>query len=369
MIRLSDIARAVGVSTTTVSYVLGGSGTLRRISERTRQQIIEAADQLGYSKNALGVQLKKGRSRQIAFLSFQFTREFVFSIYAGLAEIAEQFNYSCRMHHLDHDQDISEDEIRLCYAQILESRPEAIVIHYTLPLVEELVQSCQDLKILLCVVENRSFRGADLLVHSDSADGEIKAVDYLFSRGHRAIGFIHGYHSDDHFSYRDPIRDGFLAGLKKNQLEYHSDWTFFSKQERISVSELDQWLCSLQKSPGRPTAICCCSDYQAIDIMFIALRLGLKVPEDLSIIGYGGLHFTSALLHGITTVHKNYTGIGKLAAEKLLRQLSGGKTTVMAFSVPCHIQEGNTVASLPSQKTLPTVVSTSKQQNQLRRST
>jgi len=341
MVRLIDIAKKVGVSITTVSYVLGGNGEQRRIPEKTREQIIAEAGKMGYRKNALGVQLKKGRSRQIAFLSDQFTREYVFSIFAGLAEKADKSNYSCRMHHLDPILKAPDKEIRNFYAHILEARPEAIVIHNTLPLAPELVKSCHEMKILICVVENRAFEGADLLVHSDSADGEKQAVDYLLSHGHRTIGFVFG-----HYQYMDPIRDGFLAGMKSNRLKREPRWVFLPESEKITVNELDDWLSALKGSGCLPTAVCCCSDFQAASLMFTAIRLGLRVPEDISIVGFGGLSFTSAITPKLTTVQKNYVEIGKLAAEKLLALLSGKIIPAVAFTVSCHVQEGSTVATL-----------------------
>jgi LacI family transcriptional regulator len=342
MVRLVDIAKNVGVSVTTVSYVLSGKGKQERISEKTRQRIIAETKKLNYRKNAMGVQLKKGRSRQIAFLADQFDCEYVFSIYSGLTERALLNNYSCRMQNFSPLRYKSDNinQIRGFFSQILESRPEAVIIYYIQPHTEELIQSCHEMNIPVCRIEHRQHEGADLLIYSDSQDGASLMVDYLYKRGHREIGFLYST-----YPFAVPICNGFMNRIKHYELSIRPEQMLTCDSQQNTL-QIYTWLENLLDSGQMPTAICCDSDFQAVTLLIAALRLGLRIPEELSIFGFGGLNFTHSIHPQITTVQKNYQCIGSLAAEKLLQLLDGTPLSVSHYAVPCHIQEGQTVANL-----------------------
>lgn len=337
MAKLTDIAKELGLSTATVSYVLNGRAKEKHLPEKTVRRVKEAAQRLGYLRNQSGVQLQNGHTRQVVFLSAGYDREYVFMIFIGLSDELQKCGYYCRYCHLEPVIGKSEAEAEQFYNGILENRPEAVVIHPTMPFLQMFIDKCRSLGIRIAAVDNAAFPDADVRVYSDSRSAAEKVIDFLYERGYRSIGFI-----EDIYQFAKPIVAGFRDGLKKYGLSLKRSHQLDIETASLSGVEIDKFLVGLISKSDLPEAICCCTDYAAIRVYSTALRAGLKIPRDLMIVGFGGLQFKDLYAPEVPTVMKYYEKLGRTTAQLLYEMFCGRLDGPVIKSIECTVSEGKT---------------------------
>ena len=310
MTSIHDLARETGVSTATVSRALRG---LPRVSEDTRRRVVEAAVRLGYvpSPHAVGL-ASGGQTRTVAIVVLFVTRWFFATVISGAEQVLRERGYDVLLYNLDDDQ---EARRRVLGTHLLTKRVDAMLIVGLGPTPQEVHWlSNQGMPVVTVgarVAQWPSVRVDDELVART-------AVEHLLELGHRRIAYV-GMLNDASLSlatprarargYRDTLRD---AGIEPDpDLELEGGFTLeggTSAGDRL-----------LALSP-RPTAVFCASDEMAFGVLRAARRKGLRVPEDLSVVGVDDHEM--AALFDLTTVRQPVLEQGRLAARHVLRLMA-----------------------------------------------
>ena len=315
MVSMKDIAQRCGVSVATVSKALNGQPD---IGEETRERIAAAAKEMGYMTNSAARALKTNRTYNLGVL-------FVDERRSGLAhEYFSAMLESFKVEAENHGYDITFINRNLggkraTYLQhCLYRGVDGVVIacvDFQDPQVQELVDSAIPLVTIDRVFDNR------LAVLSDNVGGVSALVRHVHSLGHRKIAFLHG----EGTSVTKNRLIGFHRTCEELGLEIPDEYIIecvYHDPDRCAEATR-----KLLELPDRPTCILFPDDFSYIGGMNVLLEAGLRIPEDISVAGYDGIHLAQVMR--LTTYSQNTAALGKTAAERLISLIERPKTTVL----------------------------------------
>ena len=333
MVSMKDIARACGVSVATVSKALNGQPD---IGEETRTRVCEVAQKMGYMTNSAARALKTNRTYHIGVL-------FVDERQSGLAHeyfstMLESFKAEAEAHGYDitfinHNVGGKPTSyLQHCRYRGVDGVVIACV-DFTDPRVRELAESDLPLVTVDHVFNNR------LAVVSDNVQGMETLVRYAYGKGHRKIAFLHG----EKTSVTQNRLVGFFRACEELGLEIPEEYvreSAFHNPDRCAQDTL-----ALMNLPERPTCILFPDDYSYVGGMNALRQMGIRVPEDVSVMGYDGIHLARVI--GLTTYWQDNREIGRIAAERLISLIEHPKTTLVdRIMVSGRLLEGTTVKEL-----------------------
>lgn len=333
MVSMKDIARQCGVSVATVSKALNG---LPDIGEDTRQRICAAAAEMGYMTNSAARALKTRRTYNLGALFVDERRsglshEYFSSILEGFKQEAEAHGYDITFINSNvGSQPIS--YLRHCRYRGLDGVLVAC-IDFTDPRVVELVESSIPVVTIDHVFPDRQ------AVLSDNVNGLETLVHYAYNKGHRRIAFLHG---EDTAVTRGRLT-GFYKACEELGIEVPPEYVHRCVyHDPDCCEEATRRLLQLE---NRPTCIIFPDDFSFIGGHNAILEAGLRMPEDISALGYDGINL-ARIMHLTTYTQKAMT-IGKTAAEKLIGLIeapdSADKAPVMIHG---GLMEGTSVKAL-----------------------
>lgn len=309
MVSIKDIARAARVSHSTVSRALRNSPL---VNAETRELVRKIAEQQGYSVSAAARSLVTGRTNSIGVVVTSISNPFAGEIVGGVEEFALAHGYSIL---LSTSQADPAREIRAVQS-LHEHRVDGILVNSSrvgrlyLPLLAEM-------KVPIVLINNEH---PGEFIHSVSIDNLRAGRDatrHLVELGHQRIGYAgnqFGLQADtDRFSgYRQIIEEADIGFAP--ELVVHGDGGPEAGMRATS---------RLLALADPPTAVFCFNDMQALGALRAARERGLKVPDDLSVVGLDDLYLSSYTLPPLTTVQQPMHEMGRLAAQILLELLSG----------------------------------------------
>lgn len=333
MVSMKDIALRCGVSVATVSKALSGQSD---ISAETRSRVEAVAAELGYMTNAAARALKTNRTYHLGVL-------FVDERRSGLAHeyfsaMLESFKVEAEAH--GYDITFISHNVggrRMTYLQhCLYRGVDGVVIacvDFTDPQVRELVDSGIPLVTIDHVFNNR------LAVVSDNVGGMEELVRHVCRLGHRKIAFLHGENTT--------VTQNRLTGFYRvcEELELSVPEGYIRECVYHDPDRCAQATRELLALPDPPSCILFPDDYSYIGGLNVLNEMGLRVPEDISAVGYDGIHLARVL--GLTTYHQDTLTLGKVAAERLISLIERPKTTVIdRVMVPGQLMLGTSVKDL-----------------------
>jgi len=311
MTRIDDVARLAGVSTATVSRALRG---LPVVSELTRLRVLEAAKQLGYVASPSASRLAGGKTRSVAVVVARITRWFFATVVEAAEEALHQGGYDMVLYNLGGRP---ESRRKLFSGTAISHRADALMLVCT-PLDGPDIASVEKLDIPVVMVGEcvRQWPA----VRIDDVAAARTATEHLLSLGHRRIAHIGGDGSDGLAgNVHVDRRQGYHLSLRAAGIE--PDPTLDVKGD-FTVAGAIRATGELLRHPEPPTAIFAACDEMAMGAMTVLREAGLRVPEDVSVIGIDD-HDMAAVV-GLTTVAQPAAEQGQLAASMLLEQLYGG---------------------------------------------
>ena len=309
MVTMKDIACEAGVSRPTVSLVLNNKATQIRISETTSKKVLAAAERLGYCRNDLAIAVKTGKTNVIAFISFNIgTWEYVGEIMSGILAETTRAGYSLKVY--DSSNENSENLLK----RLLQQRVTGVIFHELraghFAEMQRQLSQCG----VYCAIVNLSNDISGIGVTSDDFDGMKAAVKHLVEQGHKHITYISRKSNAAYVKIRE---DGFGAGMQEylpnasSNIQYVPDAGIDGNVEPLKV------LLSLPEQQ-RPSALLCFTDYVAVAAMQAAYMLNIRIPEQLMVIGFGGLDFSKNSVIPLTTIAQPFEEMGYKTVEKLI---------------------------------------------------
>ena len=280
MTTMRDVAQVAGVSSTTVSFVLSGRQPVGGpISQETTARVLAAARKLGYRRNALVQAVVSGHNRTIGFLSRQISHEFAARILTGVIEEARRAGYGVHVMLLP-DNSVSKQAIENC----LEMRLAAIItLDMDRDALDYLHREMRPHGIPIAFLDTSFQQSWGIHITSDDEQGCHLAIEHLVELGHKRIAFIGGEIGRGMAISRDQFYRGAMNkhGLEvRHELLQHGHW---------SPARAEQCAIEMLGFPHPPTAILCASDEMALGVQKGARKLGLQLPDDLSIVGFSNV--------------------------------------------------------------------------------
>ncbi|MBS2968468.1 LacI family DNA-binding transcriptional regulator [Metabacillus sp. KIGAM252] len=313
MTTIKDIAKAAGVSVTTVSRALNGYSD---VNERTRKKIIEISKELNYSPNILARGLVMNKSKTIGLLVSGFNKEsikdnFTFEVLSGINQYAAETDYDLVLFNTNSTKQREKTYAQLCR----ERRVDGVIVQGIKtddPYLQEVVESNIPCVLIDIPVQTENVG----FVTTDNIAGAKSAVSYLIELGHKNIAMVNGHDlafvSQERLEgYKRALSEA--AGLSfREELVVNGSFEE-GKSEAVTFKLLNAF--------PEVTAIFCASDLMALGSIKAAGKSGRRVPENLSIIGYDDILLSSYVSPRLTTIAQNKQKLGFHAAQQLIEML------------------------------------------------
>ena len=312
MTRIDDVARLAGVSTATVSRALRG---LPSVSELTRERVLAAATALGYVASPSASRLAGGKTRSVAAVVPRLTRWFFATVIEAAHDALYDNGYDLMLYNLAGRE---RERHRLFHNAALPNRVDALMLIAT-PLHPEDFAAVTRLALPGVTVSSGTPVPGWPSVRIDDVLAARTATDHLVALGHRRIAHISGDPSDElAFTTHIDRRRGYHEALRAAGLPVDPA---LDMEDEFTVAGGARATARLLQAHQRPTAIFAACDEMAMGAMGALREAGLRVPEDVSVIGIDDHDMAPAV--GLTTVAQPAAEQGRLAAARLL-ELSAG---------------------------------------------
>lgn len=317
MVSMKEIAQRCGVSIATVSKALNGQPD---IGEETRERICRLADELGYMTNSAARALKTNRTYNIGILfvdeqSSGLAHEYFSAVLDSLKVEAEAHGYDVTFIN----KNIGRRQTTYLQHCLYRGVDGVIVasVDFNDPQVLELVSSDIPVVTIDHIFNNR------LAVVSDNVNGVSELVRYAYSMGHRRIAYIHG----EHTAVTENRLTGFYRACDALGLEIPQSYIRESRyHDAEGCARVTRELMTL---PERPTCILFPDDFSYIGGMNAINEMGLRIPDDVSAIGYDGISLADIVSPKLTTYCQNTAELGRAAAKGLVDLIERPKTTLV----------------------------------------
>ncbi len=337
MTSIKDVAREVGVSTATVSRALRG---LPRVSEETRVKVLQVAARLDYVASPHAASLASGQTRAVGVIVPFVTRWFYGSVIQGAEELLREAGYDLLLYNLAGDEAARH---RVFQTHLLRKRVDAVLVLSLNPTDEEvaaLAKLDRPVAVVGATVEGWSS------VRIDDVETARIAVRHLVELGHRRIGYVGGS-LEEQLDFAAPLDrlNGYRAAMADAGLTVEPSMEVvgdFTVRGGLAATRL------LLDVEPRPTAVFAASDEMAVGAVHAVREAGLRVPEDVSVIGIDDHEM--AEFFELTTVAQPVREQGQLAARLLLEALDDDfddPPTPPTITVPTRLVVRRTTAPPP----------------------
>jgi LacI family transcriptional regulator len=322
------------VSVTTVSHVLNDVPG-KRISSQTRDRVREAAERLGYRPNTVARGLRLRRSHTLALVSDEIaTTPYAGRMILGAQEAASKQGWLLMLVNTSNDPALEEREIQSLLQRQVDGFVYATMYHRVVDVPSLLAGS----PTVLLDARSSSDDPISSVV-PDEVSGGRAAAEELLSHGHRRVGFLTNV--DD-----IPATHGRLEGYRQALAAAGVDF-----DQQLVVAETpdtqggQRAARHLLLNPGRPTALFCFNDRMAMGAYHAAAELGLRIPQDLSVVGFDNQDLIAdGVRPGLTTVALPHYEMGVWAVEQLLQEIDLAAPVTPSHQVlPCPIVRRSSV--------------------------
>lgn len=330
---MNDVAKAAGVSRTTVSFVLNNTPN-KNIPDATRQRVIDAAYDLNYfldanQKNCTIALMVRRPSGHIAQAIYPL------EVMRGLAAAIEPYGYQVRLKEIASDEDFSFTR------WVKQNGFAAVALDNVLiadaPQIEELMQETTVVGICQSTIPGLCFVDVDI-THATAI-----AMEYLIGLGHKRIAFI-SFASLNHLVPHLHLK-GYQQTLVNHGIEFDEQLVRYA--DFTSESGMQVMLDLIEMTERRPSAVYVGGDVVAAGVLHALRKCDLSVPEDMSVVSFGDFPFAPYLTPSLTTVSRPAYQIGVTTGHMLIEKLINNKpfehsvlleTTleIRESAAPCH---------------------------------
>lgn len=322
---IHDIARELKISASTVSRALSDNP---RISLKTKEKIKAIAASLGYRPNTLASNLRNKKSNTIGIVVPLINRHFFSSVISGVEDVTFKAGYNVV---ISQSNDLAAKEINIVQS-MFSNRVDGLIISIAMQ-----TNTFDHLKIfskknIPLVFFDRVVPeiDTDKIVVDDFAGG-FRVTQHLIDQGYHRIGHLAG--SQNLMTYFDR-KNGYIEALRKNGIPYDESLVIInSLTSEEGVSAIQQ----LMNLKNPPDAIFCGNDTTALSAMIYLRDKGIRIPQDIGIVGFSNEPFSKVVSPSISTIAQPGFEMGQKAAELLLRQIETKERTFQTIILPTEL--------------------------------
>ncbi|MET3926925.1 LacI family DNA-binding transcriptional regulator [Devosia sp. 2618] len=330
MVTIKDVARRAEVSFTTVSHVINKS---RPVSEETAERVFAAIAELGYVPSGVARALQSNRTRTIGMIVTTTTNPFFGEVIRGVERVCFKHGYALMICNTD---DVASQLVVYLQALLIK-RVDAIVVMTSNASPEFFDHVGQVKRVPLVAIDAPPGSVGSVFSDDSIAGGRIVA-EFLADRGFTNIAVVTG--PEQHPRMRDRLT-GFQAALAERAIALPPGWMV---RTDISMDGgLEATRAILSSGRPRPQAIFALSDIMAIGVLHGLHEAGLRVPEDVSVVGYDDIAFAAHTLPPLTTICQPSVDMGGRAAEAIISHLEANTPLPKAVQLPPELMVRDSV--------------------------
>ncbi|GLV54989.1 LacI family transcriptional regulator [Dictyobacter sp. S3.2.2.5] len=334
MTTIYDIARAAGVTATTVSNVLSGKGS---VSSATRARVMQCAEELKYSPNLVARSLIKGRTGVLGLAFPSIDNPFYAEITAAMERLAYQAGFRIFVSTFSNGDQTGQEMLK----DLALRRVDGVII-FSAAISLDIIQSLSlpHLPIIYCLEEEMQPCPFPALSYDFFQGGKL-AGEHLLSLGHRHIGLLTDLGDQDQYCHVARVK-GLQAALAAYNLMLDSR---LIKNGRSDVEIGKSAGYELLTQPDRPSAVFATNDMMALGLMAAAWELNIQIPRDLSIIGFDGISIALYTTPPLTTIKVDREMLAAEAINLLLHNIDH-PTSSQSIVLPATLLEGASTGPL-----------------------
>ncbi|EOW9308203.1 substrate-binding domain-containing protein [Vibrio cholerae] len=333
MATMKDIARLAGVSTSTVSHVINKS---RFVSDEIAERVNNAAQQLNYAPSALARSLKMNRTKTIGMLVTTSTNPFFGEVVKGVERSCYHQGYNLILCNTEGDN----QRMKASINTLLQKRVDGLLLMCSTLEGERLDVFDRYPDIPIVVMDWGPILFASDKIQDNSLQGGYMAAKHLIECGHKEIGCITG----PLIRHQAQMRyEGYKRALAEAGIAINPDWIVESDFECEGGYQAFE---KLYQRGKLPSALFVSNDMMAMGVIQAANQRGLRVPDDLSLIGYDDVHIAKFMTPALTTIHQPKYRLGKAALDTLLYRLENPDTTAQVVQLEPTLVARNSVRKL-----------------------
>jgi LacI family transcriptional regulator len=320
---IGAIARRARVSTATVSRTLNQNGAVR---PETARRVWRAAEELNYFPNSHARALGSGRSRLLGLIVSDITNPFFPELVRQFESLALERQYDLILTSTDYQT----DRMTVCLRRMLERKVDGVAL-MTSEMDEGLIEELARRGVPLVFMDVGQVGPRMSHVVMDYANGVRQAVDHVVQLGHRRIAFISGPLTLHSARTR---RDAFVERLRHHSIA--PDKKLMREGTHTAEGGL-RAMEALLSASRRPTAVVCSNDWTAIGALHAIDAAGLRVPEDLSVVGFDDTPLASYTRPPLTTVRMSAAEIGATACDALFKLIDDKEHEGALLRIRTHL--------------------------------
>jgi LacI family transcriptional regulator len=306
---IHTVARLSNVSIATVSRTINHIPT---VNPKMAKRVWEVIGELDYFPNTQARSLVSGRSRLLGLIVSEITNPFFPELIQGFEDVAVEHGYEILIGSTNYDP----ERMKRCIRRMVERKAEGVAV-MTFGIEEPLLDQLADRKVPLVFVDVGPERPGISLLRVDYHHGIRQGVQHLAALGHRDIAFVTG-----------PLR---LHSAHSRLAAFHravQECGIVVDKGRIIEGDhtMEGGMAAAEKlltGAKLPTAVMCSNDVTAIGVLHEAYRAGLRVPDDLSVIGFDNIHLTQMTIPPLTTIQMSCFELAKAAVLALKAHVEG----------------------------------------------
>ncbi|OOF87446.1 HTH-type transcriptional repressor PurR [Rodentibacter ratti] len=308
MATIKDVAKMAGVSTTTVSHVINKT---RFVAKETEEAVQHAIKTLKYSPSAVARSLKVNTTKSIGMIVTTSEAPYFAEIIHAVEEHCYRQGYSLFLCNTQNDPEKVKNHLEM----LAKKRVDGLLV-----MCSEYTQTSLNLlanfSTVPMVVMDWGPNGDTDIIDDNSFTGGYLATKHLIDCGHKEIGIIAGELTKTTARTR---YEGFEKAMKDAGLIINKNWVmegYFEPEDGYECMN------KILTQTNLPTAVFCCNDVMALGAISAITEKGLRVPDDISIIGYDNIHSSRFYAPPLTTIHQSKSRLGAQAVNLLFERIS-----------------------------------------------
>jgi DNA-binding LacI/PurR family transcriptional regulator len=330
---IREVAKIAGVSTATVSRVLSGSVP---VDAKTESKVRAAIEKTGYYPNSHARMLGSGKSNTYGLIVSDIANPFFPELVKSFERLAVEHNQEVLIANTDYHPERTEH----CVRRMLEHKVDGVAI-MTSEMAPHLIQILSKRGIPIVFLDTGTVGRLISNISIDYEHGIDLAINHLTSLKHREIAFVEGPRDLKSATIR---RDAFVSSLKRNGIKVAPGFIW---QGNHGIDGGQRAMSELLALPKRPTAIMCSNDLTAIGVLIAAHVAGVRVPQDISIVGFDDIELSSLMQPALTTIRVSRTEIAARAFEALYGAAHGGIEKGINYTIPSELIERQSTGPCP----------------------
>nr|WP_314976770.1 HTH-type transcriptional repressor PurR [uncultured Haemophilus sp.] len=308
MATIKDVAKMAGVSTTTVSHVINKT---RFVAKETEEAVRQAIKSLKYSPSAVARSLKVNTTKSIGMIVTTSESPYFAEIIHAVEDHCYRQGYSLFLCNTQNDPEKIKNHVEM----LTKKRVDGLLV-----MCSEYTQHSLDVlssfsSVPMVVMDWGPNTDTDI-IEDNSFTGGYLATKHLIDCGHKEIGLIAG--ELDKTTARTRY-EGFVKAMNETNLPIHENWImegFFEPEDGYECMN------KILAQDSLPTAVFCCNDVMALGAISAITEKGLRVPDDISIIGYDNIHSSRFYAPPLTTIHQSKSRLGAQAVNLLFERIA-----------------------------------------------